>query len=107
MIGVGGLSGGIGSSIAGGSFWNGVGQGIITSGLNHAAHSGMLGEGLAASLVTGKVRHMFGPDATGFYGSADAAVGGGGHAQKTGVLMRRGKQAGSFLQWMKAVCMVV
>jgi len=96
MIGFGGLSGGIGSSIAGGSFWKGVGQGLITSGLNHAAHSGAFGEGLAASLVTGKVRHMFGPDATGFYGSGDAAAGGGGHAQKTGVLMRRGKQAGSF-----------
>jgi RHS repeat-associated protein len=34
----GGLSGGISSSIAGGNFWQGVRQGIITSGLNHVAH---------------------------------------------------------------------
>jgi hypothetical protein len=32
------LSGGISSSIAGGSFWKGVREGIITSGLNHVAH---------------------------------------------------------------------
>ena len=36
MIASGGLSGGISSSIAGGSFWKGVREGIITSGLNHA-----------------------------------------------------------------------
>lgn len=34
----GGLSGGIGASIAGGNFWKGVRQGLITSGLNHVAH---------------------------------------------------------------------
>lgn len=38
MIASGGLSGGISSSIAGGNFWSGVRQGLITSGLNHAAH---------------------------------------------------------------------
>ncbi|MEE9372817.1 MAG: RHS repeat-associated core domain-containing protein, partial [Saprospiraceae bacterium] len=35
----GGLSGGVGSSLAGGSFLQGAGQGLITGGLNHAAHS--------------------------------------------------------------------
>src|SRR5690606_28726540 len=35
MIASGGLSGGISSSIAGGNFWDGARQGIITSGLNH------------------------------------------------------------------------
>ena len=94
MIALGGLSGGVGSSLAGGSFWKGVGQGLITSGLNHAAHSGIFGEGLAASLLTGRMRHILGPDATGFFGSGDVAVGGGAHAQKTGVLIRRGKQSG-------------
>lgn len=39
MIASGGLSGGISSSIAGGNFWAGARQGIITSGLNHLAHS--------------------------------------------------------------------
>ncbi len=37
MIASGGLSGGISSSIAGGNFWSGARQGLITSGLNHAA----------------------------------------------------------------------
>ncbi|WP_259838719.1 RHS repeat-associated core domain-containing protein [Chryseobacterium herbae] len=38
MIVTGGLSGGISSAIAGGSFWDGFKQGLITSGLNHTAH---------------------------------------------------------------------
>lgn len=38
MIASGGLSGGVSSSIAGGNFWQGARQGLITSGLNHAAH---------------------------------------------------------------------
>jgi hypothetical protein len=36
MIASGGLSGGLSSAIAGGSFWKGVREGLITSGLNHA-----------------------------------------------------------------------
>jgi hypothetical protein len=39
MIAAGGLSGGLGSWATGGSFWDGVKQGIITSALNHAMHS--------------------------------------------------------------------
>ena len=38
MIASGGLCGGISSSIAGGSFWKGVREGLITSGLNPVAH---------------------------------------------------------------------
>jgi hypothetical protein len=38
MIAAGGLSGGLSSAIAGGKFWDGVKQGLITSGLNHLAH---------------------------------------------------------------------
>jgi len=38
MVATGGLSGGISSTIAGGNFWDGFRQGIITSGLNHVAH---------------------------------------------------------------------
>ena len=37
-IASGGLSGGISASIAGGNFWAGVRQGLITSGLNHMGH---------------------------------------------------------------------
>jgi hypothetical protein len=39
MIASGGLSGGLSSAIAGGNFWSGVREGLITSGLNHAMHS--------------------------------------------------------------------
>lgn len=38
MIAAGGLSGGISSTIAGGDFWDGMRQGLITSALNHVAH---------------------------------------------------------------------
>lgn len=38
MLASGGLSGGLSSSIAGGNFYAGVRQGLITSGLNHLAH---------------------------------------------------------------------
>ena len=38
MIAGGGLSGGLSSTIAGGNFWQGFRQGIITSGLNHVSH---------------------------------------------------------------------
>jgi len=38
MIATGGLSGGISVHVSGGSFWAGVRQGVISSGLNHAMH---------------------------------------------------------------------
>lgn len=44
VLASGGLSGGISSSIAGGDFWSGVRQGLITSGLNHLAHQVLPGE---------------------------------------------------------------
>ncbi|WP_223598281.1 RHS repeat-associated core domain-containing protein [Chryseobacterium sp. GVT01B] len=40
MLASGGLSGGLSSSIAGGNFWDGLKQGLLTSGLNHLAHEG-------------------------------------------------------------------
>ena len=95
MIGVGGLGGGIGSSLAGGGFWHGVGQGLITSGLNHAAHSGALGENLAMSLITGRTRHIFGPDAIsiGVEGTVFTPAGGGSVGAE-GVLILRGDDIG-------------
>ncbi len=39
IIASGGLSGGVGSVIAGGNFWKGVRQGLITAGLNHMMHA--------------------------------------------------------------------
>jgi hypothetical protein len=41
MIAAGGLSGGLGSWATGGSFYDGLRQGIITSALNHAMHDGL------------------------------------------------------------------
>lgn len=38
MVVAGGLSGGLSSTVAGGNFWQGMRQGLITSGLNHLAH---------------------------------------------------------------------
>jgi hypothetical protein len=38
MIATDGLSGGISAHESGGSFWAGVRQGVISSGLNHAMH---------------------------------------------------------------------
>lgn len=38
QISSGGISGGISSTIAGGNFWKGVKQGLITTGINHLAH---------------------------------------------------------------------
>lgn len=38
MVAAGGLSGGITSSMAGGDFWDGVCNGLICAGLNHAMH---------------------------------------------------------------------
>ncbi len=38
MIAAGGLSGGVSASMAGGEFWDGVCNGLICAGLNHALH---------------------------------------------------------------------
>lgn len=38
MVVSGGLSGGLSATIAGGNFWQGFRQGVITSGLNHVSH---------------------------------------------------------------------
>ena len=38
IVAAGGLSGGLTASMAGGSFWDGVCNGLICSGLNHALH---------------------------------------------------------------------
>ena len=43
MIAGGGISGGISSTITGGDFWQGMRQGLITSGLNHVVHMGLDG----------------------------------------------------------------
>ncbi len=46
VVGSGSISGGIGSRLAGGKFWDGVRQGAITTGLNHFAHKIVQGDPL-------------------------------------------------------------
>ena len=85
QYGVGAVTGGLGSVIGGGDFWQGAAIGAIVTGLNHAAHSGVFGQSLAASLLTGRIRHLFGPDARGVTANIDL-VGGGGTDQNHGLL---------------------
>jgi len=90
----GALGGGVGSVLGGGDFIQGVGQGLITGGLNHAAHSGFFGDNLAASLITGKTRHLFGPDAVTLTGGYSMGAGFATDAEIGGVLALRGSDAG-------------
>jgi hypothetical protein len=63
MIASGGLSGGISSVIAGGNFWDGMRQGLITAGLNHAMH-GMFGgsQGQQQKQSNSKQAEILNPD---------------------------------------------
>ncbi|NML72095.1 hypothetical protein HHL23_20210 [Chryseobacterium sp. RP-3-3] len=56
MITTGGLSGGISSTIAGGNFWDGFKQGLITSGLNHVVHMGFAA--IEAIIVKDKIQQI-------------------------------------------------
>ena len=84
------ISGGIGSELAGGSFIDGARNGAISSGLNHVAHSGALGANVAAALITGKTRHLFGPDATALSGELSSMFGVGNAFEKGILVYHRG-----------------
>ena len=62
MITTGGLSGGISAIIAGGKFWDGFRQGIITSGLNHVAHLTAAGiqEGQNRKQILARIAEKYG-----------------------------------------------
>lgn len=62
-VSAGALAGGIGAKIMGGNFWDGARNGAISAGLNHAIHTGVFGEGILWSSLTGEIRHLFGQDA--------------------------------------------
>lgn len=96
-IGSGSLAGGLGSSIAGGSFWGGARNGAISSGLNHAVHSGFFGEGIAMSALTGKTRHLWGPDARSFNITAEGSFGGTMGVEAGLMQILRGSDAGYYL----------
>ncbi|GAQ16075.1 hypothetical protein MODO_3780 [Myroides odoratimimus] len=61
MLVAGGVSGGISSSIAGGDFWKGMQQGLITSGLNHVAH--LITEQIEISKIDSRLKEKgYNPD---------------------------------------------
>ena len=84
-IAAGGLSGGTASVISGGRFWDGVCNGLISAGLNHAMHLSMrTSKGFIIACCTKQPRHILGPDALvgsitmdGSSGIAMSAEGGG------------------------------
>lgn len=97
VVGSGTLSGELGSPISGGNFWDGARNGAISSGLNRALHSGFFGEGLAMSAITGRTRHLFGPDARSFNLTVEGSHG-GSMATEVGLLkILRGSEAGVYL----------
>lgn len=89
----GAMSGGFGSVMAGGNFWDGVRQGLISGGLNHGVHAGWFGPNMAAAAITQKIRHLWGPDALQLSGSITSAFGIGTKMEKGEVFMLRGKDA--------------
>ncbi len=117
VIASGGLSGGVGSVIAGGNFWKGVRQGLITAGLNHVAHhakkgleniknkgkenalfQGAAGRRLAMYRLTGQARHLIAADAYAFSGTFDIGVGGTGGFEKGSIFMLQGSEMFNFYE---------
>ncbi len=96
MIGGGAISGGIGAEIGGGDFWDGFRNGAISSGLNHGIHSGALGTGLMMSSITGRTRHLFGPDAIAVAGTGDVSAGVSVGMEKGGLAVLRGEEKGLY-----------
>lgn len=57
--------------LSGGNFWTGAAHGLMVAGLNHVAHSGLLGRGITIGLRSGYIRHWWKPDAN----TATAGIG--------------------------------
>lgn len=94
------ISGGFGSVLAGGNFWDGARQGFITAALNHVAHSPS--ENMRAAMMTGRLRHLLGPDAIAVSGELAAKLGVGAGFAKGGILIIRGKDMGKFIAYDEA-----
>ncbi|XLS28975.1 RHS repeat-associated core domain-containing protein [Flavobacteriaceae bacterium M23B6Z8] len=90
-----GLAGGLGSKIADGNFLDGVRQGLTTGLLNHGLHAMWFGMDIHAATVTGKFRHIFGPDAIAVSGSIAAGMGLGFTKGKGALIIKRGYNANS------------
>ncbi|MEM0931589.1 MAG: RHS repeat-associated core domain-containing protein [Bacteroidota bacterium] len=106
VVGSGSIAGGIGSTLAGGNFWDGVRQGAISSGLNHGVHSGAFGKNIAIAAITQRVRHIFGPDAVAVSGNLISAPVVGVKLEKGGIILQRGPNKGGF-EWFDGLAGVV
>ena len=95
-VGGGALAGGVGSTLCGGSFWDGFRNGAISSGLNHAVHTGVFGKGLMMASITGRTRHLFGPDAETCEIVADASAGMNVGLEVGGIRILQGPDKGSY-----------
>ena len=95
-IGGGAFAGGVGASIAGGDFWDGFRNGAISAGLNHAVHAGVFGKGLAIAAVTGRTRHLRGPDAIAGALTFDASSGISMSAEGGGIALLVGNEKGFY-----------
>ncbi len=98
MIAAGGLAGGVSSSIAGGEFIDGLCNGLICAGLNHALHyvAGPLNKGLSIARVTKQWRHVLGPDAIAGAITMDANSGIALSAEGGGLYVLVGKDKGFY-----------
>ena len=95
-VSAGALAGGIGAEIMGGNFWDGARNGAISAGLNHAVHAGFLGQDIMIASITGRARHLFGPDAIAFAATLDLYFGTGAGFEKGGLVILRGKDQGLY-----------
>lgn len=95
-VGGGALAGGVGSSLCGGSFWDGFRNGAISSGLNHAIHTGALGKGLMMASITGQSRHLLGPDARTAEITLDVSAGMDVGLEVGGIRILRGADKGFY-----------
>ena len=95
-VGGGALAGGVGSTLCGGSFWDGFRNGAISSGLNHAVHTGVFGKGLMMASITGRTRHLSGPDAETCEPVADASAGMNVGLEVGGIRILQGPDKGSY-----------
>jgi hypothetical protein len=97
MIGSSGLAGGLSAKLAGGNFWDGARNGLISSGLNHGLH--LSDPRIAVAIVTGKVRHYFGPDAIAISGELAEQVGIGIKQERGYFRIMRGSEAGNWTRF--------
>ena len=98
MIAGGALSGGVSAEMAGGDFIDGFCNGLISAGLDHALHyvADPITRRIPIAIATGRVRHMFGPDAIAGAITMDANSGVALSAEGGGLYVMVGKDKGFY-----------